>query len=169
MTIRNLHPDFVEFLSLLKRHGARFLVVGGYAIAATVRHRHTDDLDVLVDPSKRNSHRVAAVLAELGYAELARVVPEHLAVADRMVSIGRRPVRIDILSSIVSVKFSSAWKRRTEITIGGMSVPFIGREDLLANKRAAGRPQDLKDVETIERFSSPKRTSSHGKQPKRRS
>jgi hypothetical protein len=61
-----LPPDWSEFLSILKRHGVRFLLVGAHALAAHGRPRATQDLDVLIAPTPANARRVAAALAELG-------------------------------------------------------------------------------------------------------
>ena len=65
---------------------------------------------------------------------------------DAVIQLGYPPHRIDIFTSIDGVDFEDAWGRRVLIEIDGQSIPFIGREDLIANKRAAGRPQDIADV-----------------------
>jgi hypothetical protein len=74
---------------------------------------------------------------------------------------GIPPVRVDILMGIPGVVFAEAWPRRMEVDFAGLVVPFISREDLIAAKRAAGRPQDLLDVEQL--------TQPDGKSTKRRS
>jgi hypothetical protein len=62
--------------------------------------------------------------------------------------LGYPPYRIDILTSIEGVEFDDAWSRRVVLDLDGVAVPFIGREDLITNKRVAGRPQDA-DVERL--------------------
>ena len=52
---------------------------------------------------------------------------------------------------IPGVDFDEAWPRRMEVDFDGLLVPFISRQDLIAAKRAAGRPQDLLDVELLAR------------------
>jgi hypothetical protein len=47
--------------------------------------------------------------------------------------------------------FQSAWERRATVELGGLQVPVLAREDLILNKRATGRLQDLADVEALER------------------
>ncbi len=37
-----------------------------------------------------------------------------------------------------------------DVTLDGLSVPFIGLDGLKANNRAAGRPQDFVDVQMLE-------------------
>jgi hypothetical protein len=65
---------------------------------------------------------------------------------------GREPVGFDILTTIPGVEFDEAWPRRIEDVVdpaGGLKASFISREDLIAAKLAAGRPQDLADVYAI--------------------
>lgn len=59
---------------------------------------------------------------------------------------GYPPYRIDIITSIDGVEFDSAWENRMVVEVDGLPVPFIGREDLLRNKRSTGRPKDMLDV-----------------------
>lgn len=67
------------------------------------------------------------------------------------VQLGRPLNRIDILTSIPGVDFDSCWERREEHRLGSLAVPFIGLEDLERSKLAAGRHQDLADVEALRR------------------
>ena len=54
------------------------------------------------------------------------------------------------MTSISGVAFDAAWERWMPLRIEGLSVACIGRADLLAKKRTAGRPKDLADVATLE-------------------
>ncbi|MCA2979510.1 MAG: hypothetical protein INH37_14630 [Myxococcaceae bacterium] len=71
-----------------------------------------------------------------------------------MYQMGLPPRRIDILTQVSGVDFDEAWEGRTTVPVGGRPVPFLGREALLKNKRAAGRPKDLLDVELLEKLHS---------------
>ncbi|HEX3826182.1 MAG TPA: hypothetical protein VHV82_02805 [Sporichthyaceae bacterium] len=62
---------------------------------------------------------------------------------------GREPKRIDVLTTIDGVEFEGCWSRRVEVDCSGSVVPFIGRADFLANKRASGRITDLADVDRL--------------------
>ena len=66
--------------------------------------------------------------------------------------IGVAPVRIDI-TQLDGITFDAAWPRRELKSIDGISVPVLSRVDLIANKRATGRMQDLADVEALEALS----------------
>jgi hypothetical protein len=89
--------DWSEFLSALKRHGVRFLLVGAHALAAHGRPRATQDLDVLVAPTAANARRVVAALAEFGFAELAADW-RWFTKPYRVTMLGRIPLRIDVLT-----------------------------------------------------------------------
>jgi hypothetical protein len=68
---------------------------------------------------------------------------------DSIIQLGYPPFRIDILTSIDGVAFDQAWEKKMVVELNGMNVPFIGRDDLITNKKAAGRPQDIADVSRL--------------------
>ena len=100
MTTPKLHPDLKEFLCCLVDHRVRAVVLGGHVLATLGRPRYTDDLDVLVEPTKANAARLARALRAFGYEELAAQAVGHFAEPERMATLGRPPVAIDILTSI---------------------------------------------------------------------
>lgn len=140
-----LDQDFNEFVGLFLDNDVRFLIVGGYAVAAHGLPRLTGDLDAWIWVGDDNASRVIQALAEFGFGTLGLTVDDFNH-RDSVVQLGYPPHRIDILTDIDGVSFESAWEQRIEVEIGGRSVPFIGRDDLIANKRASGRPQDVADV-----------------------
>ncbi len=144
-----MNRDFAEMLSALSAAGAEYLVVGAHALAAHGHPRATGDLDVWVRPDATNAEKVWAALTTFG-APLADLRKADLQTPGIVFQIGVAPVRIDILTAIDGVDFESAWTRRLNLEIDGQQVPLLGREDLIANKRAAGRPQDLADVAALE-------------------
>ena len=112
MTTPKLHPDLKEFLCCLADHRVRFIVLGGHVLATLGRPRYTDDLDVLVEPTKANAARLAEALAAFGYPELAAQTEAHFSEPERMATLGRPPVAIDILSSTPGLDFREAWRGR---------------------------------------------------------
>jgi hypothetical protein len=68
---------------------------------------------------------------------------------DTVLSIGLEPVRIDLLSTIAGLSFDDARRNRVRGRYGATDVWFIGKADLLRNKRATGRQRDLGDVEEL--------------------
>jgi len=144
-----MNRDFAEMLSALSEAGAEYLVVGAHALAAHGRPRATGDLDIWVRPTRENAERVWSALIRFG-APLQDLTREDLATPDVVFQIGVPPSRIDILTQISGVEFEPAWARKLILEVDGQRLPFLGREDLLANKRAAGRARDLADIASLE-------------------
>ena len=144
-----LDQDFNEFVRLLLANNVRFLIIGGYALAAHGAPRYTGDLDTWLLVNSDNAERVIAVLEAFGFGSL-NITRDVLLQPDIVLQLGHPPHRIDLLTGIGGVNFDDAWSRRVEFVIDGRNVPFISREDLITNKKAVARPQDLADVATLE-------------------
>lgn len=144
-----LNHDWSEFLRLLTSMRVRFVVVGGHAVAAHAEPRLTEDLDVFVDATPANARRLRKALVAFGFGAMAPA-EAVLAEPNRVFMLGRKPWRIDILTSIDGVSFREAWSSRVRVAFEGGHLDVIGRGALLANKRAAGRTKDKRDVEAIE-------------------
>ena len=145
--------DYRDLLSILNAHRVKYLIVGAYAVAIHAQPRATKDLDILVKADPENAKAVFAALAEFG-APLQGLTPADFAEPGPFFRMGREPVGVDILTAIPGVEFDAAWLRRVEDVFDeetNLRANFISREDLLAAKRAAGRRQDLADVEAIEK------------------
>ncbi len=143
-----LDKDFNEFVELFVANDVRFLVVGGYALAAHGYPRATDDFDAWVWANSENAVKIVDCLTKFGFGSL-NLSTDDFTTLDRVVQLGYPPYRIDIITSISGVEFDSAWANRLVVDVDGLHVPFIGRDDLLKNKRATGRPKDLLDVERL--------------------
>jgi hypothetical protein len=145
-----LNRDWTQFLSALIARGVKFVLVGGHAVAAHGEPRLTEDLDVFVEPTIQNAQRLREALVDFGFGAVAPSA-EDLATADRIFMLGRKPWRIDILTGIDGVTFGEAWASRVEVEFAPSPLFVMGRQALLANKRAAGRDKDLLDVALLER------------------
>jgi hypothetical protein len=148
-----VHSDFSDLLSTFNAHGVEYIVVGAHALAAHGHVRATKGLDVWVKPSAENAARVLAALTSFG-APLQDLSQQDLAGPGLIFQMGVPPVRIDVITSIDGVEFSDAWPDRIEARLGDVAVPVLSRHHLIANKKAAGRLQDLADVEWLERTAS---------------
>lgn len=144
--------DFEEFFASLNAHRVRYLIVGAYAVGFHAKPRATKDVDVLVDRTPANARRVVDAVTTFLGSPAPNLTIEKLQNPRTLVVLGVPPIRIDILTSIDGVpSFAQSWKRRATGRYGDAEVPFLSLEDLLAAKRAAGRLQDLADVEVLER------------------
>jgi len=144
-----MNRDFAEMLAALSEAGADFMVIGAHAVALHARPRATGDLDIWIRATPDNANRVWAALVAFG-APLHELTLADLTSDDLVFQIGMPPNRIDLLTTISGVSFDEAWPRRTTVALWGLTVPVIGREDLVTNKRAVRRPQDLADLAELE-------------------
>ena len=143
-----VNSDFSDLLRIFNDHNVRYMVIGGYAVVQYTEPRFTKDLDVLISTDRTNAESVFNALKEFG-APLADLTPNDFAEEGFFFQMGVPPVRVDVLMGIPGVQFEECWNRRVIVDFEGMNVIFISKEDLIASKRAAGRPQDLLDVDSL--------------------
>jgi len=144
-----LNRDFSDLLSAFAVCGVEYLLVGAHALSAHGLVRATGDLDVWIRPSAANARAAREALLRFG-APGDRFAEADLTEPDQVLQFGVAPVRIDVLTGITGVEFDDAWQDRIEIELDGLTIPVIGREHLIANKRAAGRPQDIADADALD-------------------
>ncbi len=145
---QHLPPDFREFLQLLHSERIEYLLVGGYAVSFHGYPRPTGDLDVWVAVHPDTANKLVAALTTFGFPNAASAAAEFLT-PGRVVRMGVPPVRIEVLTAITGVDFAACHARRVQTTIDGVPVCLIAKSDLIANKRAAGRPKDLNDLQHL--------------------
>lgn len=144
--------DFRELLTTFADEAVEFVLIGGWALALHGYGRGTDDLDVLVRPSPENATRVYRALVRFGAPVAAHGVTEGLFVQSGYgYRMGVKPHLIEVLTKIDGTEFDEAIAEGKHFELDGRVIPFIGRRALLRNKRAAGRPKDLADVDWLER------------------
>ena len=141
--------DLIDLLDALNAAGAKYLLIGSYALAFHGRPRATKDADIFVGSDPENAERVWNALVAFG-APLDELQPSDLSSPGTFYIMGRPPNQIDIITAIDGVTFDQAWDTRNISSYGQVPVSYIGRAELIANKRAAGRLQDLADVEYLE-------------------
>jgi hypothetical protein len=144
-----VNPDFTDMLSALSAEGAEFLVVGAHALAVHGHPRATGDLDLWIRPTSGNAARVYRALARFG-APLDALTEGDLVTPGVVFQFGRAPCRIDLLTAVSGLDWERAWASHVVVEVDGFALPVLGREDLIANKRAAGRPKDLADLHALE-------------------
>lgn len=145
----DLHPDFKELLAECVAARVEFAVVGGYAVGFHARPRATKDLDLLVLGAPENLDRLATALETFG-APANVVAAARTAGVDDVIYFGVAPLRVDIMTQADGIDTAAALARAVHAEVGALSIPILGLPDLIANKRAAGRKQDLADLEVLE-------------------
>ena len=144
----NLPQDVADLIGEFAAADVRYLLVGGYALAAHGHPRFTKDIDIWVEASERNVTATAAALDAWGAPGAIRRAFEEATGLD-VVWIGNPPIRIDLLKNVPGGDFERAWDSRVSKTWGETRVNVVAVGELVALKRASGRPQDMLDVATL--------------------
>ncbi len=152
-----------DLLRTLTRHGVEFVVIGGFSLAAHAAARATKDLDVVPEPSGENLRRLMAALDELEATplaledfkpeELVDLELENLRLGGNWI-LRTRFGRLDVMQYVEGIRGYEQLREGAVVpTIELLEEPvmFAGLDDLIAMKAAAGRDQDLIDIETLER------------------
>lgn len=142
--------DYEEFIASLNAHGVRYLIVGAHAVALHARPRATQDLDILLEPTVANARKTLAALRDFfGGADPGYTLAD-ISDPRSILQLGVAPVRVDLLSAITGIPdFKAAWRKRIAAPFGPINANYLGFEDLVRSKEAAGRPQDLADVHSL--------------------
>ena len=149
--VPSLPRDFVEFLELLHKHQVRFLVVGAWAVALHGRPRYTKDIDLLVARDPVNARRIIIALDEFGFGSIG-LTEEDFLKEQFVIQLGYEPNRIDLLTGIESLNFDDLERNKEIRMVGNIALPILSYQDLIKAKRVASRPQDLADIDQLERI-----------------
>jgi predicted nucleotidyltransferase len=145
------NPDFKEFIVSLNDNSVDYLIVGGYALAVHGIPRYTQDIDFWIQTTPSNIKKVIKALEDFGFASI-NLQESDFQDSENVIQLGYPPNRIDLLSAIDGVKFKEAFQKKMVIDLDGISVNFISFQDLMKNKKASGRLQDLADLENLEKI-----------------
>jgi hypothetical protein len=134
-------PDFEDLLSHLNAEGAKYLIVGAYAVGVHAQPRATKDLDIFIGSDSANGEAVWRALAKFG-APIGDIPPHEMAEPYTFFTWGNPPFRVDILTRISGVAFDDAWSRRETYVVNeaaGLTALVISATDLIVNKLASGQ------------------------------
>lgn len=135
-------------LASFNANGVEYVLVDGYALAHHGSLRFTGDLDLYVCPTPANAARIMAALDAFGFGGIG-LTAEDFCTPDRVIQLGRPPVRVDLLTGIDGVTWEQAFAGAEACEVDGQPVPVIGLREFVANKRASGRPADLADLDAL--------------------
>lgn len=144
-----LNKDFKDMLSCLLEEKVEFLLVGAYAMGVYGHPRATKDIDLWIWTDPVNSERTYRALAKFG-APMANVTPMDFSESGVILQIGVPPNRIDLITKAEGIEFETCYQNRVVVSIEGLDIPVISKQDLILNKRATDRPQDRVDADVLE-------------------
>lgn len=145
-------PDFETVTAAFLAAGARFVVIGGFAVIAHRFLRATEDVGLLVPDSRENDARCLEALLELGARMTVGGYPPTVA------EVARDPVRVwtrgglvdPVREGVAPLDFATVAAGALTADLGHGAVPIAGLRSLVALKRLAGRPRDLLDLAALE-------------------
>ena len=145
-----VNSDFTDLLKSFNDHNIKYLVIGGYAYIHYAEPRFTKDMDLWISTDKDNAKKVYRALREFG-APLVNITETDFSEDGTYYQMGIAPVRVDIFMGVPGGNFMACWKKRIAVDFDGLLIPFISKEDLIKIKKASGRPQDLIDVDELQK------------------
>jgi hypothetical protein len=144
-------------VSALVDGGVDFVIVGGVAVILQAMPRFTKDLDICYSTAQENLDALGSVLVTLkarlrGVSEEVSFVPNGRTLRQTQIVCLTTPEGdIDLLVAPDGAPPYKTLRRRADIMeLSGRRVRIASIEDMLAMKRAAGRPVDMVDVESLE-------------------
>jgi hypothetical protein len=142
--------DLRDLCRELNQRGARYIVIGGFAIRAADYNRGTMDVDLMVAADAENEARVFAALStlpdnavrELEQGELQK--HNVIRVADEIV--------VDLLVSAGGIDYAEAAKDVVVRVVDGVSIPFASPRLLWRMKAITHRDKDAGDLFFLRRW-----------------
>jgi hypothetical protein len=154
-----IEKDFREFLGFLASRKAKFLIVGGFAYSIYAEPRYTKDLDLFIERTEKNAGRILSAIKDF-LGDSLGLEKRDLMTPKTFVQLGYPPLRIDLTTHCEGLVFEDAWKNRLTGKYGDIDVPFLSLDDLIKNKTATGRDQDLIDAKLLRKVKEEGRSSS---------
>jgi hypothetical protein len=142
--------DVVRTARLLNREGVRYVLVGGYALAAHGYVRMTEDIDIAVSPDAPNAQRWIAALSRLPDGAAGEMAGEE----DPFQGDHLHAIRIndeftvDVLPAVAGLSFAELEPHIQRLELDGESIPVLDLHGLLATKQGL-RPKDRSDAAVL--------------------
>lgn len=146
-----LNENFIDFIRLLNKYEAKYVLVGGWAVIFEGYARNTDDIDILVERNEENAEKLIKILKDFWGSSIGFEKEDFLK-KEHVVMMGRPPFRIDILTDISGVSFKDAYDTSKIYEDDGLKIRCIHINELIRNKKASGRLKDLADADMLEKI-----------------
>lgn len=140
------NDPLLRVCSLLNKHSAKYLIIGGHACILHGLVRTTEDVDILVEGSEENLAKVITALSEMEDGAAKELTPRDL-LENVIVKIADE-VEVDVSRSAWRISYEDAIGSALRVEIDGVNVPYVDLKTLIATKETP-REQDRADVERL--------------------
>lgn len=150
-----VEKDYEDLLRLLNKYKVKYCIVGAFAVAFYTKPRYTKDIDILIEPSAANAHKIINALNEFGFSNIG-LTEDDFTEKGKIIQLGYEPVRVDLITSIKGISFEDVWKNKKTGKYGEERVYFIGLDELIKNKTLVNRGQDRIDLKLLKKVNNKK-------------
>jgi len=150
MEKRQLPEDFKDFVKFLNSNDVEYLLIGGWAVSIYGNPRLTKDIDFLISSKDENIDKLKKALEEFGAPPID--IEGFKKEKDSFLRMGVSPIQIDVLKEASGIIMEECYKRKNIINIDNININIISINDLIINKKTAGRDQDIADANKLEKL-----------------
>jgi hypothetical protein len=153
--MRQFDDEHLAFLRALNKHSVKYVIIGGHAAIYHGVNRNTGDLDILIEPTITNGHKLIKAMTDLKL-EIPDIKDEEWE-SQLVLSFGFEPEAIDILNYSPGLNFNDVYKNAVLSNYDDTESLIIDIRDLIANKEALNRTGekahlDKYDVEVLKKI-----------------
>ncbi len=146
-----MDEELIEFWRKLNENNVKYMMVGGLATRFHGYNRTTDDLDMWIEDTLNNRKNLRKAFIELNYGDFLSI--ETTQFVPGWSSFYAAGIMLDIMTEmkgLENISFSGCYEKAAFYDVGGIAVPFININHLIANKKAVNRDKDIIDVKNLE-------------------
>jgi predicted nucleotidyltransferase len=145
-----LETDLLAFWKKLNDYNVRYIMIGGFAVNMHGYSRTTKDADLWLEDNVESRRGLRKAFAELGFGDFASI--EEMVFVPGWTTFYVGGIEIDIMTKVKGLNeigFNECFKYASMADLDGVMVPFLHINHLIQAKEAAGRPQDIADIEKL--------------------
>ena len=143
-----MEDKYLNLINLFNEEGVEYVVLGGHAVIAHGYLRTTGDIDIFVGSSSENADRLLRALDRYGFNN-GEFEHNDFTKVPNYLSFNRYDEWIELMTFTVGVTFAECYQHRVVLMLENVPTNVISLPDLILNKKALGRPQDLLDLENL--------------------
>lgn len=146
--------DYIDLWKGFYHCAVRYITIGGFAVNFYGFDRSTGDIDFLIENTLDNRKKIRKAFIELGIGNFEQIETMEFLAGWSDFSLGYG-MKLDLMTSIMGLgekSFEELYQSSEVVQIRDIPVRFIDYQNLIATKKATGRPKDLHDIEELEKI-----------------